>query len=382
MTVTKTAYEAQYIPVKFLDLRPQHRIPALMEEIEKRIQKVIASGRFLLGDETERFEHEWAAFCGAKYCVCCASGTDAIRLALQALLGDDLSQRTVSVPALTAWGTLAGVMGAGYGFLITDVIGLGCENDGEVGSMLGLPRHIPQPADAQISVMLWGRRVTWGVGRGRVHILDACQGAGLINAEDVASHDAVCCSFYPTKNLGAMGDGGAVLTNDAVVARELRTLRMQGEVVRMHSERKVGHSRMDEIQAAILSAKLPRLLDWCAHRRSIAGAYREVIDGKRVRALYPNLPVDIANYNGHLAVFYVDDRDRFQAWMCNRLIETAVHYPVPLHRMRAIGMAARTRPNAEDLCDHVVSLPCYPEMTDPEVLHVRESLKAYCQGGE
>jgi dTDP-4-amino-4,6-dideoxygalactose transaminase len=349
--------------VPFLDLSRQHS-GALGRDIAEAIAIVMRRGRFVLGEQVEAFEAEFASFSGFKHCVSCASGTDAIELALRAC-GIGRNGQGVSVPALTAWGTVAGVIAAGGEPLVFDVV--------QPGPWAGLsgPEH-RECSSASVVVDLWGRCAP--VPDKATTIVDACQGVGLLRHPDHGV--ATCFSFYPTKNLGACGDGGAVCTNYATLADELRTLRMQGERQRFLSERRTGHSRLDELQAAILRVKLPYVLGWCATRYAFAQSYAVAAKGRDMTPLFPTAGGPYA-YNGHLAVFYVPRRDEFRAHMKRRGIETGVHYPTPIHRMPAMQGRVGDCPVAEDLCEHIVSLPCYAEMRADEVSAVCDALAAW-----
>jgi dTDP-3-amino-3,4,6-trideoxy-alpha-D-glucose transaminase len=351
------------VNVPFLDLARQHS-GDLGAQIRDAIERVMRKGRFILGEEVEFFEAEFAYYVGAKHCIACSSGTDAIELAVRAC---GLERESIAVPALTAWGTVAGVIAAGAHPDVRDVI-----ERAPYGGMMLLPAS--EPVGAAIPVALWGRSCNRG--SARATIIDACQGAGIDWRHDLTRVSAVCFSFYPTKNLGAMGDGGAVCTNDDNLADEVRLLHVQGERVRFKSERRVGHSRLDEVQAAILRIKLPRLDEWTKARRAILRRYYETLGGG-VYGLSCQWPKGETGCNGHLAVLYADDRNKFRAHMTARGIETAVHYPVPIHLMPAIGGHVGECPNAEDLCRHVVSIPCYPEMEPGEVDAVCEALAAW-----
>jgi dTDP-4-amino-4,6-dideoxygalactose transaminase len=229
-----------------------------------------------------------------------------------------------------------------------------------------------------IPVALWGDDYC-KANFGRPCILDACQRAGLILPHDTDFFKAVCCSFYPTKNLGGLGDSGAVLTNDFEIADQIRMLRRQGELIRAYSVKRVGHSRMSEVDAAVLRVKLPHLKSWTAIRQNIMARYFDVIkEIAGVRCLYQRE----GPHNGHVCPVYVTgDRSLFIDHMLEFGIETSIHYPVPIHRMPAApptwGCRVGDYPQAEDLAAHEVSLPCYPEMREDEITRVCDALREW-----
>jgi dTDP-3-amino-3,4,6-trideoxy-alpha-D-glucose transaminase len=345
------------VSVPFLDL--SRRVAALRPELDAAIAAVLDGGRFVLGEQVERFEAEFAAYCGAGHAVGVASGTDAIALALRAVgvePGDE-----VVLPANTCAPTAAGVEAAGAVPVLADVDPQTWTLSAETAAAAVGPR-----TRAIVPVHLYGLCAD----------VDALRGLGLPIVEDAAqAHgaelrgrragtlgDAAAFSFYPTKNLGALGDGGAVVTTNAEVAERVRALRTYGERERYRSEEPGWNSRLDELQAALLRVQLPHLEAWTERRRAIAARYGgEESDGFR--------------HARHLYVVRRPDRDAFRARLLERGVETLVHYPRAIHEQPAYARLGRAGlDESERHVRECVSLPLYPELRDDEVEAVAEAL--------
>jgi dTDP-4-amino-4,6-dideoxygalactose transaminase len=308
----------------------------------------------VLGAEVEAFERDWAAYLATPHAVGVASGTDAIELALRALEigpGDE-----VIVPSLTAPACGAAVRRAGAELVLADV-------DDE--TLLLDPASVAEAAGpstrAVLAVHLYGRPAPLSALErlGLPVIEDAAQAHGLRIGDRAAGTLARvgCFSFYPTKNLGALGDGGAVVTGDAALADRLRALRQYGEVERYRGELSGVNSRLDELQAAFLRARLTSLDAGNARRAAIALAYDEALGRRSPAGVH------------HLYVIRVRERDRFREELAARGIGTLVHYPYALHEQRAYAACRRAGSLAvsERAAREVVSLPCYPELRDDEI---------------
>jgi dTDP-3-amino-3,4,6-trideoxy-alpha-D-glucose transaminase len=324
------------------------RTASLQPELGDAIDRTLRSGSYLLGPETEAFEVEFAAFCGRRHAVAVASGTEALRLALRALgvgAGDE-----VLVPAFTAVPTAAAVCATGAAPVFVDV-----EPDTATLDTDAAADAVTDRTRAVIPVHLYGRPAELP-DLGVPVIEDAAQAHGALDPG--ATSAAAAYSFYPTKNLGGIGDGGAVVTNDDDLAAEVRLLRRHGLTDGYQHTVVSGNSRLSEIEAAALRVGLRRLGAWNGWRRAIAHAYREAAPDLRWQA-----PHDRHVY--HLCVARVGDRDGFQARMP---FGTAVHYP------RALTQQAAYQPfvrgpcrEAESWAGECVSLPCFPEMTEDEI---------------
>ena len=357
--------------VPFADLR--RATEAVRADLDAATKRVLDSGWFVMGEEGRAFEREFADWCGAAHAVGCASGTDAIELALRALgvgPGDEVvTQANTCVP------TIAGIERAGA----TPVL---CDVDPDAGTMdpESLRRTIGPATRAVVPVHLYGQCADVDALResaGDLPLVEDCaqaHGATLDERAAGTMGELGTFSFYPTKNLGAVGDGGAVVTSDGALDERLRLIRTYGERERyVHVEHGV-NSRLDELQAALLRAKLPHLEAWNERRAGIAASYDAALEGAAVRPL-ARLPGRRSVF--HLYVVRSLDRDAFRARLSDAGIGTLVHYPQPIHayapyrdlRRDPDGLAA-----AETLATEVVSLPLYPELTDDEVEHVARAL--------
>jgi dTDP-4-amino-4,6-dideoxygalactose transaminase len=274
----------------------------------------------------------------------------------------------VRIPALTSPATAVAIERAGSHVIFMDVSATG-----------QLPsRHLEEwkdnSQDAIVHVDLWGvSDPGFRDAFGQLPIIfDRCQGHGF---KSYRGGFGEAYSFYPTKNLGALGDGGAICTEYEDVANECRTYRQYGWNSRRVCVEEGMNSRMDEIQAAVLRVKLPHLKSWTAIRQNIMARYFDALKGiEGVRCLYERS----GPHNGHICPVYADDRARFRKYLADSGIETAVHYDTPLPEMPVWGMCGSGRfPNAFDIARHEISLPCYPEMKESEISMVCDALAEY-----
>jgi dTDP-4-amino-4,6-dideoxygalactose transaminase len=365
--------------VPFADLRPH--VASLRAEIDAAVARVLDSGWFILGPEVEAFERELAAAFGARDVVAVASGTDAITLALEAL-GVGRGDEVVTSP-LTAAFTGLGVLRAGARPVFADldprtlnVAPEAVERAITPRTKALLPVHLyGHPADLEPMLDLARRH-------GIPLVEDACQAHGArYRARTAGTLGAAgALSFYPTKNLGAFGDGGAVLVEDPQLAARLRRLRNGGQADRYHHVEAGTNSRLDEVQAALLRLKLRHLEPWIERRRAIARLYLEGLAGCGV-GLPEEQPYARAVY--HLFVIRHPRRDALMAALRERGIGTLIHYPFPLHLMPAfasLGGRAGQFPVAERAAGEILSLPLYPELSDAQagevVTAVRETVAA------
>lgn len=329
-----------------LDLR--RRMASMSAGIGDAVTRVVASGQLLLGEETAAFEAELAAFSGHRHCVAVSSATEALRLALRAMgvgAGDE-----VIVPAMTAVPTAAAVCAIGATPLFADVDPVTAGLDWNAARDAATRK-----TRAVVPVHLYGRPVDIeDIG---VPVLeDAAQALGATTHP--SGSVAAVFSFYPTKNLGGVGDGGAVVTDDTEVAEVIRRLRNHGHAADYRHVDIATNARMSEIEAAVLRVGLPRLADWNERRRQIAAQYRKAAPDVRWHA-------DDDRHTHHLCVVRVEDRDAFRARLP---FDTAVHYPLALTQQPAYKAFATTPcPNAEAWAAECVTLPMFPEMTDDEV---------------
>jgi len=357
--------------VGFLSLTPGDDA----RESRSAIDRVIERGWFVLGPEVEAFEQEFAAASGAPYAVGVGSGTDAISLTLRAL-GIGPGDEVITTPLSAAFTALAIVtVGARPVFADIDPVRLTVD-PAQIERLVGprtraiVPVHLyGQPAD-----MSGIERVALRHG---LSIVEDCCQAHLATSDGRPVGTigvAGAFSFYPTKNLGALGDGGAVVTRDAALADRIRVLRNGGQRGRYDHDQFGVNSRLDEIQAAVLRARLPHLKAWTSRRRHLAARYRTGLRGTGVEVP----PECDAGHVYHLFVVRVSDRDRFQRQLAADGIETLVHYPMPIPRQQAFAQAAPADcPIAARVCAEVLSLPLHPRLSDDDLDCVVSAVKGH-----
>ena len=363
------------IAVPFVDFKAHVR--AIRGEIDAAVARVLDSGWFILGPEGEAFERELAAWLGAKDVVAVANGTEAIQLALEGLgIGD--GDEVITSPLTAAFTALA-VMRAGARpvFADLDPATLNVSPDAVAAAVTPrtkaiLPVHLyGHPADLD-PLMSLGRE------RGIEVIEDACQAIGAsYKGRRVGALSGIgALSFYPTKNLGALGDGGAVVIQDEKVAARVRQLRNGGQSDRYRHEIPGINSRLDEMQAAILRAGLAHLDEWTERRRALAGRYLERLDGLPALALPRTQPYAAPAH--HLFVVRHARRDAVAAALLARGVGTLIHYPIPLHLQPAFAGLGRAGefPVAERAAGEILSLPLYPEMSDAQADAVIDAVRA------
>lgn len=360
--------------VPFLDLRAAYL--ELKEEIDAAVARVLHSGWYILGDEVEAFEAEYAAYCGSRHCIGVANGLDALHLALRAM-GVGPSDEVI-VPSNTYIATWLAVSQCG-------AIPVPVEPDPQTHTIdprrieaaitprtkVLLPVHLyGQPADMD-PILAIARRYGLKV------LEDAAQAHGArYKGQRIGAHgDAVAWSFYPGKNLGAMGDAGAVTTNDDTLADRLRVLRNYGSRVKYVNEVRGWNSRLDPLQAAILRVKLVRLDEWNARRSEIAAYYMSELSG--IDLALPEVPT-WAEPVWHLFVVRHHERDSLHRRLQEVGIQTLIHYPIPPHRQQAyadMGFCCEDFPIASRLADECLSLPIGPHLSMTQVERVAMTLK-------
>jgi dTDP-3-amino-3,4,6-trideoxy-alpha-D-glucose transaminase len=352
------------VTVPFLDLHAGYL--ECRSEIDAAVQRVLSSGRYLLGPELDAFEAEFAAFCGANHCVAVGSGCDAIELALRAFdigPGDE-----VVVPSHTFIGSWLAVSATGA----TPVAVEPCENTFTMDPT-AIEAAINYRTKAIMPVHLYGHPADLSpiaeiAARYGVPVVeDAAQahGARYRGRRVGAGSIATAFSFYPGKNLGAMGDAGAVVTTDASLAERLRLLRNYGSNVKYRHEIKATNSRLDDIQAAILRVKLSRLDEWNKRRETVARRYLAELTGLAGLVLPEVAPW--AEHAWHLFVVRSGHRDALNASLTASGISTLIHYPVAVSASEAYRRETRPYALAELLADSVLSLPIGPHLTNEQV---------------
>lgn len=361
--------------IPFVDLTFQHQ--ALQGKVEQAIQTVLDQGDFVLGQPVADFEAAFAAVSGTQYGIGVASGTDAIALGLKACgigPGDE-----VILPANTFVATLIGVMRSGATPVFVD-----CDPQTALIDLMAAEKAITSNTRAIVPVHLYGQLVS------PHQLFDLASTYDLVIFEDAAQAHlaeregyragsigmAAAFSFYPSKNLGALGDGGMVLTREELVAQTVRSLRNYGATRKyFHTEAAGTNSRLDSLQAAVLHAKLPYLYDWNQERNRLAQRYDEKLKSLRSLGIFP-----IENHSGvghvyHLYVVRITldcpiERAQLQDELQAQGISTGIHYPLPCHLQPAfhhLGYEPGTFQHAERLSQEILSLPMYPGLSDAQV---------------
>ena len=367
--------------VPFLDVEESYR--ELQGDIDAAQQRVLASGRFVLGDELESFEVEFAAFCQAKHCVGVANGLDALRLSLGAVgigPGDE-----VIVPSHTFIATWLAVCHAG-------ATPVAVEPDRATYNIDAgrIEAAVTSRTKAIVPVHLYGQPADMdAINEVAKHhnlfvIEDNAQahGAKYKGRRTGSLGDLAATSFYPGKNLGAFGDAGAVTTNSEELADKLRLLRNYGSRAKYHHDVAGFNSRLDELQAAVLRTKLRRLDEWNARRSRIAQRYLQQLrcDG----LVLPYVANDVEPV-WHLFVVRHERRDALRDHLQKRGVSTLIHYPIPPHLSGAFagrGFRRESFPIAEEVASSCLSLPIGPHMSDAQVAAVTTTVKEFCNASE
>jgi len=365
--------------IPLLDLRRQ--FDPIRDEVMREVERVIESQRFILGEDVERFERNFAKYCGAAHAIGCGSGTDALELALLALdigPGDEV----LTVP-YSFFATAGAILSVGAKPVFVDV-----EPDTFNLDVTRLAAAIE--AHPKIKAIL------------PVHLYGGCadmdailEAAGSIPViEDAAqSHGAEykgrragslakvgCFSFFPTKNLGAFGDGGMLTTDDESIAKKLRALRIHGTVAKYIHQWPGKNSRLDALQAAVLDVKLRYLDDWSAGRQRNAALYREYLAGSGV--ILPQIAPYQTRHIYNQFVIRVRERDRLREWLAEQGVGTEIYYPRALHLQPALesfGFKEGDFPVSEQLSKETLALPIFAEATEEEIRTVAELIVSfYC----
>jgi len=362
--------------IPFLDLKEPH--VELRGELDAAIARVLDSGWYILGPEVEAFEAEYAEYCGARHAVGVANGLDALHLALRAMdvgPGDE-----VIVPSNTYIATWLAVTHCGARPVPVEPVEATCNIDptkieASITSRTKaiLPVHLyGQPADLDPIIQIAGRH-------GLRVLEDAAQAHGAsYKGKRIGTHgDAVAWSFYPGKNLGALGDAGGITTNDAALADRLRVLRNYGSRAKYVNDIQGWNSRLDPLHAAVLRVKLRHLDEWNKRRATIAREYLEGLSSRNV--ILPHVP-PWADPVWHLFVVRHPDRDALQARLSAAGISTLIHYPIPPHRQSAyadLAFPVDAFPIASRIADEALSLPMWPHLRPDQVERIISGLKDY-----
>jgi dTDP-4-amino-4,6-dideoxygalactose transaminase len=361
--------------IPLLDLRAQ--AAALRCELERAVGTVLASGRYVLGEPVERFERDFAEFCGVQYAIGVNTGTSALHLALLAA-GIGPGDEVITTP-MTFVATVAAILYIGARPRLVDIdLATGNIDPDAVGNAITprtraiLPVHLHGRVAAMTAICEIARS------RGITVIEDAAQAHGALQRGKRAGAlaDVGCFSFYPGKNLGACGEGGALTTHDPEIARRARLLRDWGQERKYVCVMQGFNYRMDAIQGAMLGVKLRHLEGWTIARQARAAYYDTVLASLDIQRPPP------AGDGGHVYHVYavkVPDRDGIHQRLMEAGIQTSMHYPVPVHLQPAyseLGYGPGAFPNAEAFAAETLSLPIYPELSEAQVERVCTALKS------
>lgn len=361
--------------VKFLDLNRIHE--PIKQEILTEINKIIDKNSYILGEKVEEFENNFARFHGMNYGVGVDSGTSALELGMKVLgigRGDE-----VIVPVNTFIATASAVAFADAMPVLVD-----CDKNYNIDAGK-IERAITKKTRAIIPVHLYGQPADMSeileiARRYNLKVIeDACQAHGASYKDKKVGNfsEVSCFSFYPGKNLGGMGDGGMILTNNKELAEKLKMLRNYGQSKKYYHDFFGYNRRLDALQAAILNVKLKSLEEWNKQRREIARRYTELL--KDLPIILPNEKPG-REHVYHLFVIRAENRDKLAEFLKNKNIDTGLHYPIPIHLQKSyagLGYKEGDFPAAEKYAKEILSLPMFPGMTNEEVEYVCSSIKEY-----
>jgi len=362
--------------IPFVDL--QRWQDPLREELNQVIRRVMERGWFILGEENSKFESEFSAYVGTKYAVGVNSGSDALFLALKSLnVGEGNEVITTSHAFVSA---IDGIVrnGAIPVFVDVDPETTYCIDVSRIEEAITkrtkaiLPVHMyGHPADMDAILAIAQRY-------GLFVIEDACQahGAEYRGRKTGGIGDVGCFSFYPTKNLGAVGDGGMVVTNNRETAEKLMMLRNYGQSQKYYHDFVGINSRLDEMQAAILRLKLKYLDEWTEKRRELAKIYNDLLADTGI--VVP-IEKEYAKHVYHLYVIRTRERDKLQNDLLKSGVQTQIHYPIPVHRQKSyvqLGLKVNL-PITEKICNEILSLPMYPQLNTNEIEYIGERTKNF-----
>lgn len=362
--------------IKFLDLKKQY--PLIKEEILDKFNDVINNSSFISSGYVKEFEFEFAKYCNTKYCICVNGGTSALYLALMAMgIGND---DEVILPANTFIATAEAVSLLGAKPVFVDV-----KEDSALIDFNEIENSITKKTKAIIPVHLYGQCADMNeimkiAKKHKLTVLeDACQAHGAEYKNKKAGTFGSCAafSFYPGKNLGAWGDGGAVVTNNKKLADKIYLLRHHGEIKKYHHNIIGGNFRINEFQGAVLSTKIKYLEEWNEKRRKNADLYLKYLENDKV------IPINTEKTNKpvwHLFVVKLKNRKKFMDYLKEKGIQSGIHYPIPLYLTKAYSHLTYKKgdfPVSEKLSKEIVSLPMYAELTKEEIKYISEIINNY-----
>ena len=363
---------AMSIPI--LDLKAQYE--GIKPEIDAAIQQVLDESQFSFGPILEKFESEFAGYCGVKHCIGVGNGTAALELMLR---GHGIGQGDEVITATNSFfASSAAISLAGASPVLCDVMEATANMDPK-----SFKNKITDRTKAVIAVHLYGQPAEMDeinkIAKDRKILVfeDAAQSHGAIykGCKTGALGDSAAFSFYPSKNLGGCGEGGGILTDNDEVAEKIRQLRHHGSSDRYHHEVVSGNERMDAMQAAILSVKLKYLDEWNEKRRKIAALYREKLAESDVKMFDV---IEGAEPVYYLFVIRSQNRDSLHEKLKDKGIQTQVHYPIPIHLQKTysdLGYRERDLPVAEKLAKEILSIPMFAELTETQVEEVCDAVR-------
>ena len=351
----------------------------LHNEIKNAVSRVLESGWYVLGNEGLDFESQWAEVCGVNYGVGVGNGMDAIEIALRALnIGN--GDEVITTP-VTAFASVLAILRAGATPVLADI-----DPQTALISLESVKRCITSKTKGLLLVHLYGQLRDVNLW------LDMCESESIYLIEDCAQAHlaswngsvagsfgkAGAYSFYPTKNLGAIGDGGILVTNDSSIAERAKCLRNYGQTVRYEHPELGMNSRLDEIQAAILKVRMKWLIDFTSKRQQITEAYRFGITNPNIKLM--EAPIEPCNHANHLFVVTTKTRDLLQKYLSQNGIQSLIHYPIPIHMQKpclSINRDPKGLNNSEIHSMQCLSLPCNPHLKNSEVERIIDIVNKY-----
>lgn len=366
----------QIAGVPIVDLGQEYL--SLKPEINEAIEKVLRSGHYVLGPELQKLESQIAQLSGVKHAVGVNSGTDAIALILKSM-GIGGNDEVITSP-FTFFATVEAILHVGAKPVFADIDGSTFNLDPKL-----LPKLITPKTKAIVAIHLYGQTADMNP------LLDISRKAGIKTVEDMAqalgANDrgrpagsmghAAALSFYPTKNLGACGDGGMVLTNDEKLAQNVRSLRSHGAHVKYRYDQVGYNSRLDELQAAILNVKMKRIYSWTQRRVTLAKLYDKLLKGLPLTT--PQIRAQSESVY-HLYTIRTLQRNALANFLKSKGIQSGIHYPVPLHltpALSGLGYKSGDFPESEQAAREVLSLPLHAQMSEGDVEQVADAVKAF-----
>jgi dTDP-4-amino-4,6-dideoxygalactose transaminase len=353
--------------------------PELKKAMLSAAERVIDSGWYVLGNEVVSFERQWSSICDVNYAIGVANGMDAIEIAIRALnigVGDEV----ITTP-MTAFATVLAILRAGAVPVLADI-----NPDSGLLNIDSVVRCLTSKTKAVVLVHLYGQlkdMSSWGklCIDNELYLIEDCAQSHLaeLNGKFAGSFgDAGAYSFYPTKNLGAIGDAGVLVTNNEAIAERASKLRNYGQSIRYHHPELGLNSRLDEIHAAMLSERLKWLVPFTERRREIADQYRAGIDNNKISLL--SVPQERSAHAYHLFVVKTSERDALQKHLKKNDVQSLIHYPLPVHYQdscRDIKIDPNGLLESELYATQCLSIPCHPQMTNVEVEQVINSINCF-----